>query len=113
MTTYVYHGIVAATKITDSQILAVLPKSVPRALLVQAAASGALPGNLGASLGAVVPLLPDPVPLQYTFQDDSTFWVDPTTGLVILFVSIEPPMPTVMMAMDPSTPTFQPAVLRN
>ena len=35
---------------------------------------------------------------------------NPTTGLVILFVSIDPPIPTVMMATDPSTPIFQPAV---
>ena len=34
----------------------------------------------------------------------------PTTGLVILLVSIEPPMPTVMMATEASAPIFQPAV---
>ena len=37
----------------------------------------------------------------------------PTTGLVILLVSIEPPMPTVMMATDASAPIFHPAVARN
>src|SRR5579871_1613443 len=39
--------------------------------------------------------------------------MNPTTGLVILFVSIEPPAPTVMIATDASAPTFQPAVARN
>ena len=32
----------------------------------------------------------------------------PTTGLVILSVSIEPPAPIVMMAIDPSTPILNP-----
>lgn len=83
MTTYVYHGTVPPTKIADSQVLASLPKTLPRALFAEAAASGALPPALGQSLGAVLTRLPDPVPMEYTFQDDSTFWVDPTTGLVI------------------------------
>jgi len=39
--------------------------------------------------------------------------MNPTTGLVILLVSMEPPMPTVTMATEPSTPTFQPAVCLN
>ena len=37
--------------------------------------------------------------------------MNPTTGLVILLVSIEPPTPRVTIATEPSTPTFQPCVL--
>src|SRR3979409_1206348 len=36
--------------------------------------------------------------------------MNPITGLRMLLVSICPPAPTVMMAIDPSTPTFQPSV---
>ena len=40
------------------------------------------------------------------------FWskMKPTTGLRTLLVSICPPAPTVMIATEPSTPTFQPSV---
>ena len=43
------------------------------------------------------------------------FWsrMKPITGLTTLSVSIEPPMPTVMMATEPSTPTFHPALSSN
>lgn len=37
----------------------------------------------------------------------------PTTGLVTLLESTDPPTPTVMIATDPSTPIFQPDVRRN
>ena len=36
----------------------------------------------------------------------------PTIGLASLFVSTEPPTPTVTMATDPSTPAFQPSTRR-
>jgi hypothetical protein len=36
--------------------------------------------------------------------------INPITGLVILLVSIEPPTPRVIIATEPSIPTFQPAV---
>ena len=36
----------------------------------------------------------------------------PTIGVVILEVSTDAPTPTVMMATDPSTPTFQPSTWR-
>jgi len=39
--------------------------------------------------------------------------MNPTTGLVILLESIDPPAPMVTITIDPSTPTFQPCVLRN
>ena len=39
--------------------------------------------------------------------------MNPMTGLVILLVSIEPPAPKVMIAIEPSIPTFQPAVRLN
>ena len=40
------------------------------------------------------------------------FWskMKPMTGLRMVLVSMAPPAPTVMMATDPSTPTFQPSV---
>src|SRR5215468_1939411 len=37
----------------------------------------------------------------------------PTIGLATLLESIEPPMPTVIKATEPSTPTFQPRMRLN
>jgi hypothetical protein len=36
--------------------------------------------------------------------------LNPITGLLMLLVSICPPAPTAMMAIDPSMPTFEPSV---
>ncbi|NUR26244.1 MAG: DUF3068 domain-containing protein [Catenulispora sp.] len=83
LTTYVYQAKAPAAKIVDDQILAALPKALPQALLKQLAQGGAVPAAQAAQLGQILPQLSDPVPLTYTFQDDSTFWIDPSTGLVI------------------------------
>ena len=36
-----------------------------------------------AQLGPVLEAMPDPVPLTYTFAFDKTYWVEPTTGVLI------------------------------
>ena len=83
ITTYVYQAKVSPTKIADPQILATLPKELPTNLLKLLGTAGALPAAQAAQLAQILPELPNPVPLAFTFQDDSTFWVDPNTGLVI------------------------------
>ncbi|NUR63250.1 MAG: DUF3068 domain-containing protein [Catenulispora sp.] len=83
ITTYVYEGRAPAAKIVDDQILATLPKTLPSALLKQLGQGGAVPPAQAAQLAKILPQLPETVPLTYAFQDQSTFWVDPSTGLVI------------------------------
>ena len=83
LTTYVFEAKVPPTKIVDQQILAAMPKSLPASVLKLLAGAGTLPAAQAAQLTQLLPQLPDPVPLAYTFQDASTFWVDPDTGLVI------------------------------
>lgn len=83
ITTYVYEAKAPAAKIVDDQILAALPKALPQSLLKQLGTGGPLPAAQAAQLAQILPQLPDPVPLTYGFQDDSTFWIDPSTGLVI------------------------------
>lgn len=83
ITTYVYEAKVSPTKIVDPQILAALPKELPSNLLKLLGSSGALPAPQAAQLAQILPQLPAAVTLAYTFQDDSTFWIDPNTGLVI------------------------------
>ena len=83
ITTYVYEGKVGLTKMVDQQILATLPKQLPGSLLKLLASAGNLPAALAGQLTQLLPQLPAEVPMAYLFQDDSTFWVDPDTGLVI------------------------------
>lgn len=80
---YVYEARVKPTKIVDPQILAPLPKQLPTSLLQLLGTAGALPAAQAAQLAQVLPQLPAQVTMAYLFQDDSTFWVDPYTGLVL------------------------------
>jgi DUF3068 family protein len=83
ITTYVYESKVSPTKIADPQILATLPKQLPASLLKLLASAGNLPAPQVAQLDQILPQLGAQATMAYLFQDDSTFWVDPNTGLVI------------------------------
>jgi Porin PorA len=82
ISTYVYQATVPATPVKNSQVLAVLPKSVPLSLLQGAAKAGLIPGSMLASLGKAFPGLSS-VPLGYVYQATSTYWVAPATGIVV------------------------------
>jgi hypothetical protein len=83
LTTYVYQAATQPSQIKDPQVLSTLPTQVPVSTL--RALSGALPmsPDVKAQLAAVLPRLTQPVPLSYTYQVNSTYWVEPTTGLVV------------------------------
>ncbi|GAA1996995.1 DUF3068 domain-containing protein [Catenulispora subtropica] len=83
ITTYVYQAKAAPAKIVDEQILGPLPKTLPLTLLKQLGQIAPLPADKAAQLAQILPQLPQTVPMAYAFQDESTFWVDPSTGLVI------------------------------
>jgi hypothetical protein len=81
--TYVYQATIPASRITDSQVLAALPKSLPQSELRLLVAFGPLTPVQQQQLTALLPTLGDPVPLSYTLQGNDTFWVEPETGAVI------------------------------
>ena len=83
ITTYVYEAKVPPTKIVDPQILASLPKQLPTSLIQLLGSAGAVPPAQAALLAQILPQLGAQATMAYTLQDDSTFWVDPSTGLVI------------------------------
>ena len=82
ITTNVYEAKVAPTKIVDPQILAALPKQLPAASSSCSPPPATSPRPRPHSWRRSSPA-PGRGPMAYTFQDDSTFWVDPDTGLVI------------------------------
>jgi hypothetical protein len=79
--TYVYQSSAAAKQIKDQQILSALPKAIPGGTLVVAALP--LPAEVTATLSRVLPNTSQPLPLSYTYEQSSTYWVEPTTGSVI------------------------------
>ena len=81
--TYVYEADVAAAAVKDEQVLGALPKGLPVSAVTALASALPLPPDAKALLAQALPALPDPVPLSYTYEAKSTFWVEPTTGLVV------------------------------
>lgn len=83
LSTDVFRTVSKPTLITDPQTLSSLPAALPKATIVQLAASLGLPGDKVAALGQLLPALPDPVPFSYTFRTTATYWVEPTTGEIV------------------------------
>jgi hypothetical protein len=83
VSTYVYEASSAAAPITDEQTLATLPEALGASALAGLAARLPVPDAVKSQLAQALPALGDPVPLSYTYEVKSTYWVEPTTGLVV------------------------------
>jgi hypothetical protein len=81
--TYVFEAAVAPAPIKDQQVLASLPKSLAPKVLGALATVLPVPEALKAQLGQVVPRLTTDVPLTYSYESTSTYWVEPSTGIVL------------------------------
>ena len=82
ITTYEYQSNVPPTRITNPQVLAVLPKALPVALLPRIEAAGLITRSQLAGLATALNGAKT-IPLAYTYQSTSTYWVAPDTGIVI------------------------------
>ncbi len=81
--TYVFTASAEPQIIEDPATLANFPSAVPKDLIVALAEVIELPPEVAANLPLVLPGLPDPLPLKYTYSFDAKFWVDPTTGILV------------------------------
>lgn len=81
--TYVYEASVAPAPIRDQQVLSTLPPALPLQVLSGLAANLPIPDSAKAQLAQALPSLGDPVPLSYTYESTSTYWVEPATGVVV------------------------------
>ena len=81
--TYKYRAVSEPKVIVDPELLAQFPPAFPKATLVQLAPALGLPDEMMAQLAPVLEVMPDPVPLTYTFAFDKTYWIEPTTGILI------------------------------
>jgi len=83
LNTYVFESVVEPAEIVDPNVLAVLPSELPFMLLSMLAQTLDLPAEKQAALDAILPTLPDPVPLKYVYEYEAKYWVEPTTGMNI------------------------------
>jgi hypothetical protein len=81
--TYVYEVTVPAAAIKDQQVLAALPTALPGTVLGAIAAALPIPDAQKSQLAQLLPTLGAQVPLAYTYESQSTLWVEPTTGIVV------------------------------
>ncbi|WP_018348544.1 porin PorA family protein [Longispora albida] len=83
VSSYVYEATSAAAPIKDEQVLAALPKALPAKALAALAPKLPIPDSAKGQLSQALPALGDPVPLSYTYEVKSSYWVEPATGLVV------------------------------
>ncbi len=81
--TYVFEASAEPQLIVDPATLANFPSAVPKDLIAALAEVIELPPEVAANLPLVLPALPDPLPLRYTYSFEARFWVDPTTGILV------------------------------
>jgi hypothetical protein len=81
--TYVFEAKVAAAPVKDEQVLGALPTSLSPPLLGQLATVLPVPAELKTALAQVLPRLTADVPVTYTYESTSTYWVEPVTGVVV------------------------------
>ena len=81
--TYVFQESVQPIRITDPQLLKILPASATKAQLLQQVPAFGFSAAQLQQLSTLMAKLPDPVSLAYTFAIQSTFWVDPKTGIIV------------------------------
>lgn len=83
VSTNVFTATTDAQPITDEQVLATLPQALPKATITKLVPTLGLPIEQLLSMQELLPTLPDPVPFSYTFSLDSTYWVEPDSGVVV------------------------------
>lgn len=99
--TYRFTATSEPASIVDPVILQSFPSALPKALLGQMAAGLGLDDASLAAFQQLLQAMPDEVPIAYTYGFDKTYWVEPTTG-VLIDVAVEESRTAVLQAPDGS-----------
>jgi hypothetical protein len=83
LNTYVFEASSPPQEIVAADKLALFPPAVPKDLLVGLAQGLDLPDAMRERFATMLPNLPDSVPLKYTYEYKATYWIEPTTGVLI------------------------------
>jgi hypothetical protein len=81
--TYVFTASEGPLPIVDAGTLAEFPAGVPKAAVPALAPLLNLPPEILGALEGLLPLLPETLPLDYTYEFSARYWVDPDTGVLI------------------------------
>lgn len=82
-TTYVFTAESGPRPIVDPGTLGEFPESLPKESVPAIAPLLNLPPELLGAIQTLLPLLPDEIPLEYTYEFSAKYWIDPTTGVLI------------------------------
>ena len=74
--------------IVDPAVLAQFPAEMPKDT-VAALAPVLLDADGMAQMAALLPALPDPVPFGYLYTYESTYWIEPDTGMLVDYAKSE------------------------
>lgn len=80
---YVFESSLENVPIPDPSVLGDVPTALPKSLIGQLIPFLDLPEDVVAQFTASLADLPDPLPLSYLYTGDTTYWVEPATGMVI------------------------------
>lgn len=89
LNTYVFATASGPDLIKDPALLASFPAALPKAVVEGLVPALGLPAELTGQLAQVLPLLPDPIPLAYTYTYETTYWVEPVSGVLIDYQKME------------------------
>jgi hypothetical protein len=82
LTVYEYSG-EHTTEVSGGDLVEGAPESLPKEQLVGLVEAVGVPAELQEQLSAALPILPDQVPLAYTFSTEDSYLVEPTTGIIV------------------------------
>jgi hypothetical protein len=82
LTVYEYSG-EHTTELSGGDLPEGAPESLPKEQLVGLVEAVGVPAELQEQLSAALPILPDQVPLAYTFSTEDSYLVEPTTGIIV------------------------------
>ena len=83
LNTYVFKSEISNGVIKDPALLAQFPTAIPKALMAQLAGQLQLPEALQTAFAQLLPQLPDAVPMTYLYSGTTTYWVEPTSGVLV------------------------------
>ncbi|GEM_PF-1834215 len=79
--TCVFKSVIPAGEIVDPDLLGELPAAIPKDMFTMLTQMVDIPEEQQGALEAIMPTLPDPVPIEYTFEYRATYWVEQETGI--------------------------------
>ncbi len=87
--TYTFSAASGPDVITDPELLAMFPSELPKAVIEALVPALDLSPEVATALGEVLPALPDPVPLTYTYRYETNYWVEPDSGVLVDYNKLE------------------------